>query len=157
MRFQSISGLFVGFVAVLGSLCASAEEVTVTGYNQVLELECNSADLIVEGLEHQVDVTGPCQSVTVSGLQNVLVFDSAGQVTFSGANNQTTGAIVGAGPMGEPDVAFAGVDNVLTLRFDRAAVVEMSGSGNRLFWSTGAGVPAPQVRIIGENNTAQQQ
>lgn len=157
MKRQSLAVILVGAFATLAPFAPRAQEVTVTGYNQVLELGCDAAVLVVEGLEHQVNVTGPCEAAVISGVQNVVVFESAGQVTLGGANNRVTGAVTGTRITNEVDVSFAGVDNVLALRFDRAAAVDIAGSGNRLVWSTAPGVSAPQVRIIGENNTAEVQ
>ena len=132
----------------LGALPLHADELTITGFNQVRDFGCAGAVVMVDGVNHDLAISETCQSVTVSGAQNKVVFENAASVTLVGASNQAAGVVAGAGG----DVTLAGVDNVLTLRFERPARVEISGSGNRLVWSVADGVPRPDIRVSGENN-----
>ncbi|MFZ1469995.1 MAG: DUF3060 domain-containing protein [Paracoccaceae bacterium] len=134
---------------------AQADDITIKGYNQLLDMDCADVGVIVEGVKHGLNFTGDCVSMTVSGVENMIDFETADTIMLEGSANRLQGALAGAGPESGPDVTLSGSDNVLTLRFDRPAVVKISGSGNRLVWAMAPGVTKPDIRITGENNMAE--
>jgi hypothetical protein len=149
---QKISAVCAALVVTLAPFWALGQEMTISGFNQVQDFDCAGAVVLVDGVNHDLAITDLCQSVTVSGAQNKVVFEGAAAVTLVGASNQAAGVVAGNGIGTGPDVTLAGVDNVLTLRFDRPAVVEIAGSGNRLIWSASTTVSQPDIRLSGENN-----
>ena len=147
-----ISGIVL---TCLSPLSALAEDLVISGYEQVLDLDCADRNALVEGMKQRVTLTMPCASLTVAGSENTVGFDTAGSITFMGTSNRITGALAATAPSNGPDVTLAGLENVLTLRFDRPAVVQVSGSGNKVIWTVGPGVPKPEFQIKGENNSVE--
>ncbi|MGE2736008.1 DUF3060 domain-containing protein [Mycolicibacterium vaccae] len=61
----------------------------------------------VSGVDNVVEVTGPCTSVSVSGVRNVLTVESAMSIRASGFDNRVT---FGGG---DPEVVSSGTGNVV--------------------------------------------
>jgi len=144
-------------VSLVFAFSAQAETLEFSGYGMLRDMDCGESSVIVEGMKHGLNFSGYCVEMTVSGVENEVDFETAGMVNLFGATNLLKGALAGAAAPSGVDVMLSGADNVLTLRFDRPAVVEIAGSGNRLVWTVAPGVTAPEIRIIGENNSAEAQ
>lgn len=136
---------------------APAEPLEFTGFGLLRDIGCGENTAIVEGMRHGLNFTGHCAQLSVSGMENEVDFETAGMISLIGADNQIQGALAGPATPGAVDVRLSGTGNTLTLRFDRPAVVEISGSGNRLVWGVAPGIAAPDIRISGENNSAETQ
>lgn len=147
----------LAFCATLLAAHAQAGDLAVTAFNQVIDHSCHGTRVVVEAFNNALTVTGSCAALGLSGVQNNVDFEKMGTVFMEGANNRAAGTLAGAGPTTGPDVTLVGSDNVLVLRFDRPAVVEIAGSGNSLFWTTAPGIAPPQISILGVNNTAENQ
>lgn len=157
MQMKSSLAVTTILFAITLGFSAQAETLEFTGYGLLRDMGCEESTAIVEGMKHGLNFSGHCAQLTVSGMENEVDFETAGMIGLLGVDNQMQGALAGTATPGGVDVMLSGSGNVLTLRFDRYAVVEISGSGNRLLWDVAPGVSAPDIRIIGENNSAEAQ
>ncbi|MGU3497579.1 DUF3060 domain-containing protein [Mycobacterium sp. C31M] len=83
--------------------------ITVTGIGSNRSVTCDDNILIISGANNTVDVTGHCTAVTVSGFENVVTAESAGEITVSGFENKVTYR------SGSPTISQSGSGNSIEL------------------------------------------
>jgi hypothetical protein len=155
MRNNASCAITSFLFAITLASSAPAEPLEFTGFGLLRDIGCGENTAIVEGMRHGLNFTGHCVQLSVSGMENEVDFETAATVSLIGADNQMQGALAGPAIPGAVDVLLSGTGNTLTLRFDRPAIVEITGSGNKLVWGVAPGIPAPDIRISGENNSVE--
>jgi hypothetical protein len=83
----------------------AGHSVNVAGSGKHETLVCDGGSVSISGMTNTVDITGHCAKVTVSGVQNKVVVESADDIEASGMKNAVTYH------SGSPQVNKSGLDN----------------------------------------------
>ena len=70
-------------------------------------LACNDSVVSISGVDNTVVLTGRCNRVDVSGVQNTVTIDDAGSIDVSGLNNRVIFHF------GTPELSQSGFDNTI--------------------------------------------
>jgi hypothetical protein len=79
----------------------------VNGANETRSIVCNMNDVTVNGTDNQVEITGHCGSVSVTGMKNRVSLDVADSITANGMDNVVTFRA------GAPVINTGGMSNVV--------------------------------------------
>lgn len=85
----------------------TGQTVTVSGTGESRTFECQDNTVTVSGMQNQLEITGHCAAVMVSGIENTIVVESVGTIGVSGFDNRVNFHI------GQPEVSNSGQSNVV--------------------------------------------
>ncbi len=83
------------------------KELIINGANETRSIVCDGNDVVVNGSTEQVDITGHCLRLTVSGSENHVSIDVVDAITVNGMNNVVTFRA------GSPRITAGGIGNVV--------------------------------------------
>ncbi|MUM15655.1 hypothetical protein BI330_13805 [Mycobacterium sp. CBMA 623] len=80
---------------------------SVSGTHKHVMVTCDECSINVSGVSNTVEIEGNCDTLTVSGVENVVTVGTAGKIGVSGFDNKVTFQ------SGEPDVSKSGSNNTV--------------------------------------------
>ena len=83
MKTTSLSTLFILSIASP----ALADTLNVAGVGEQWTRPCDGHDVIVDGVSHNVSLTGECRTVTINGSSNQVAVEAAVKIVVNGTDN----------------------------------------------------------------------
>lgn len=81
--------------------------ISVAGLDTQKRIACDDSAVSISGVNNTVVLTGRCNRVDVSGIENVVTIDESGAIVVSGLNNKVTFR------SGTPELSKSGIGNTL--------------------------------------------
>jgi hypothetical protein len=97
-------------------------QISIDGYAKRQKIECSAFnDVFINGVRHEIDVSGPCSHLTINGDNNKVELDAAVTITVNGDGNKIEFMRVANGK--RPFVTDRGSDNSI----DKVAFLPAKG------------------------------
>jgi hypothetical protein len=94
-------------VGAPGAAAAPDGPISVAGLDARKTIACTDNIVTISGVSNTVVLTGRCDRVDVSGIDNVVTLEAAGAIVVSGLNNPVTFR------SGTPELSKSGIGNTL--------------------------------------------
>jgi hypothetical protein len=94
-------------VGAPGAAAAPDGPISVAGLDARKTIACTDNIVTISGVSNTVVLTGRCDRVDVSGIENVVTLEEAGAIVVSGLNNKVTFR------SGTPELSKSGIGNTL--------------------------------------------
>lgn len=172
---KGLAALVLASLAVI-PLGLRAEVLQIKGLKVARDLACAAGEAVtIDGIEHELTVTGPCGPVTVTGARHRIVIEQATELKVNGHEHQlqagsaTALELAGQGsrlkaairPSAPSEAASArapvvvmGSRQIVDLALETAIQLRLTGFQNRVEWTLAEGVAEPALNVAGAEHAA---